>query len=260
MVTFFWIAFDVAISVRMMTTGYSWWEIALWFFGGLALAVRAWIVEKREATASDQKMTALEGTIGSLRQELAESRSYQSGKLDVIAMLGGETFHKLQNLTNTNAQPVVASIEAATSRIETLEGQLKVIQRERQRFLSAKQRDVFRDAMRAILKDTVLHFGIFYHYLDDEAGQYARQFVQILDPLGVTGVAVSTNLPEAFEGLVIRIKDHNAPVPVPPSAMRLSEALSKAEIPHRFDDLPPPAHKAIPADDYFDLAIGRKPD
>ena len=91
MVTFLWIMFDVAISARMMTTGYQWWEVGLWFVGGLGLAIAAWAVEKRDKKADDKKMNELQGTIGTLRQELsearrevAEARGYSSGKLDLL--------------------------------------------------------------------------------------------------------------------------------------------------------------------------------
>jgi hypothetical protein len=121
MVTFFWIIFDAAISVRMMTTGYPFWEVALWFVGGLALAVGAWIAETKEKKADSKKMTDLEGTIATLRQELSETRNYQSGKLDVIALLGGETFRHLQNLTQTTDQPVARTIEITAEKFELLE-------------------------------------------------------------------------------------------------------------------------------------------
>ena len=50
----------------------------------------------------------------------------------------------------------------------------------------------------------------------------------------------------------------NAPVPIPPQAMKLSEALARANSPHRFEDRVP-EHPGMPIpDDYFDLCVGHK--
>jgi hypothetical protein len=152
MVTFLWIAFDVAISVRMMTTGYPLWEIALWFFGGIALAVGAWVIESREKKASDKQMLALEGTVGILRQELSEARSYQSGKLDMLGLLGGETFHQLQNLTQTTGQPAVRVIEIANTTIETLQGEISDLRSMFWRRLTDDEEATLREKIAAIGK------------------------------------------------------------------------------------------------------------
>lgn len=178
-------------------------------------------------------------------------------------MLGGETFRRLEALaTETTGNSVPTVIKAATSKIEALEQQLSDLRRGQGRTLSAKQRNVLRDAINAIRQDApTFRFSICHNWLNEEAQQYARQFAQVLIPLNACGVPISTQeVADDLEGLVIRIKDHKASVPVPPNAMKLWTALSKAAIPCRFDNrypTPPP----FPLDDnYFDLAVGRKGD
>jgi hypothetical protein len=88
------------------------------------------------------------------------------------------------------------------------------------------------------------------------------QLAQVLIPLGVSGVPDGIQeITDDMEGLIIRIKNHNALVPVPSSAMRLSDALTLANIPHRFANRFPSGPPPFPLDDnYFDLGVGRKPD
>lgn len=125
MVTFLWIVFDVAISVRMMTSGYPLWEVGIWFGVGSALAVTAWIHEYREEKETDKRMEKLQETVGDLRQELSEARGYQAGKIDLVALLGGAVFNQLQDITHTSGEPVVTTIEMAAGQIRALETEVK---------------------------------------------------------------------------------------------------------------------------------------
>ena len=84
MVTFLWIVFDVAISVRMMTSGYPLWEVGIWFGVGSALAVTAWIHEYREEKETDKRMEKLQETVGDLRQELSEARTTPHSRAGLV--------------------------------------------------------------------------------------------------------------------------------------------------------------------------------
>jgi hypothetical protein len=107
MVTFFWIAFDAAISARMMMGGYAWWEVSLWGAFGLALAVAAWIVEHREAAKSDAR-------IGELREELVRANSNTAGRLEMLMVLQAETHRKI------DSQPGAPALEAFVGDLNTI--------------------------------------------------------------------------------------------------------------------------------------------
>jgi hypothetical protein len=160
------------------------------------------------------------------------------------------------------AQIVIGRKPLLQDQIRALERQVATLQNQLGRRLSNKQRETLREVIQGIATNFRPTCAIYYHWLDREAQQYALQLAQVLIPLGVSGVPGGTQeITDNVEGLVIRIKDHNASVPVPPSAMRLSEALTKANIPHRVANRFPSGPPPFPLDDnYFDLSVGRKPD
>jgi len=151
----------------------------------------------------------------------------------------------------------------AANEPEKLRQIVRALQNQQVRSLSNKQRNSLREAIQGIEKGThPTSFRIYYNWLDVEAKQYASQLAQVLVPFGASNVPIGTReITDEVEGLVIRIKDHNAPIPVPPQAMKLWEVLSKAQISCRFDNRFRVSPHPIPLDDnYFDLAVGRKPE
>lgn len=237
-----------------------------WILGGAGLMFALGVLlatffdlrqeDRKEARAREAHLVET----GKLMERLATAEAKVETRLDIVTQLGVESVHKLQALTHTTREPVVTSILAATSQIETLQQQVSDLQQRQRRTLSVKQRHTLRDAVSVIKEHSPeFNFSIYYNWLDEEAQQYSLQFAQILLNLGACAVPSGTQqINDQIEGVVIRIKNHNAPVPVPPQATRLSEALTKANIPHSFADRFPTNPTAPIRDDYFDLVIGRK--
>jgi hypothetical protein len=86
-----------------------------------------------------------------LTAKLLVSQSQLSGKVDMMALLGGETFRTLQTVTQTNAQAPATVIEAATSQIQTLQAEVAEL-RTTQTDLNRMFWRRFTDRERALLK------------------------------------------------------------------------------------------------------------
>jgi hypothetical protein len=154
MVTLAWILFDVAISLRMAFVTPQRLptipECVGWCVVGLGLGLWAFLSERKDRKLSDGKITNLEGTVSALRKELSHAQSYQSGKLDVIAALGGETFRQLQTLTQTTGQPVVTVIETANTTIQALQSEVTDLTRMFWRRLTDSERDNLKASLQEI--------------------------------------------------------------------------------------------------------------
>jgi hypothetical protein len=96
MATFFWIVFDAAIAVRMMITGYPWWEIVLWGLAGLIIAGYAWYAEDRDNRVHAADISGLNGKL-----------TFQSGQMNaIIGLLGPDITKQLTEVLSVNpAQP-----------------------------------------------------------------------------------------------------------------------------------------------------------
>jgi hypothetical protein len=136
-------------------------------------------------------------------------------------------------------------------RHEIAELKLQLAQQKR-RYLTSDQRAV----LVAALKESgePIRVNVVYYHLNDEAEGYARQFSAALLPVRFAGDPLPTDdIPADLQGVVLRIKD---PHSIPPGAQRLSNALTKAGIAHRFAALTG-LRAVLAPPDYFDLAIGR---
>jgi hypothetical protein len=106
MVTFLWIVFDAAITVRMMITGYPWWEIVLWGLAGLILGGYAWYAEDRGNRAHASQLA-----------EIEKNQTFQSGRLSAITdLLSPEIGTKLVealSVNQTQAPELVAQAVAS---------------------------------------------------------------------------------------------------------------------------------------------------
>jgi hypothetical protein len=146
-----------------------------------------------------------------------------------------------------------ASPEVLRNEIAALKADLES---QKHRTLSAKQRSDLEAAIRDTLKDNeYLGFSSYYNWLDPEAEQYARQFAAVFVPLSVSGVPGPTqDVPPDLEGLVIGVKDART---IPRNAQRLSDALTKANITHRFGTVT--GHRnSLLKDDHVELLVGRR--
>ena len=105
MVTFLWIVFDAAITVRMMITGYRWWEIALWALSGLILGGYAWYAEARSDRAHASQLN-----------EIQKNQTFQSGRLSAITdLLSPEIGTKLVEAISVNQTPAPELVAQAVA-------------------------------------------------------------------------------------------------------------------------------------------------
>jgi hypothetical protein len=126
MVTFFWIAFDVAISARMMIGGYKFWEIALWFIGGLLLAGLAWYWEDQSDREHKAQLARIEN-----------NQTFQSGQISTMTQLMSQD--GIKKLAEEWREPIT---QVAKEAMETLGATIReepALRAENERLVSENQ-------------------------------------------------------------------------------------------------------------------------
>src|SRR5579863_610760 len=95
-----WVVYDVAVIIIIAgkISDSRWWllvagGIALIFFTGIS-AVLDFLAQRK-----------LESQVGLLRTELDRAQSNLAGRMDALALFGGETFRQLRTLTQTGDDP-----------------------------------------------------------------------------------------------------------------------------------------------------------
>ncbi|HTT74861.1 MAG TPA: hypothetical protein VMF50_02675 [Candidatus Binataceae bacterium] len=137
-----WILFDVVFCVyteiELHPLTHTEWILAGF---GLLFAVASLVAEFVEREAHTQE-------VNDIKLTLATGQATLSGKMDVIAMLGGETFHQLQAATQTRDKPVASVIEAAKVEIEELRAKVEAREQREWRLLSVEQENEITEAVR----------------------------------------------------------------------------------------------------------------
>jgi hypothetical protein len=152
---FLWIVWDVAFSVcteievRQLTPPE--WILA---GTGIVFAVLALIFEFRERekeskTEATSRETHLK-EISEIKERLASSAAKSDAKLDVVAMLGVETVRGLQDVTQTTGEPIAKTIQMATEKIQTLQGEVSDLRSMFWRRLTVDERATLRERVTAI--------------------------------------------------------------------------------------------------------------
>ncbi len=254
---FAWFLWDVGYAVYCESWGHpltagEW----LWAASGAIFAVLAMIYEFKEKIADANNEASVREThlkeIGGLKERLAASHGYQRAGFEHLSEGITTVLGEMRSPT-FDMRVAVSQIEALTKTVSSLKTEVKS---QRRRSLTKQQTDIL---ISELTSSEVFNVTIVFNSSNAEAEEYARQFWGINGAGNIYfGLTPTNEVPATLEGLVIRLKDHN--LPLPPRALRLSNALNKAKIPHRFVNRFA-AQPAFPvSDDYFDLAVGRKSD
>jgi len=185
-----------------------------WILAGASLlfAVGALIAEflEREAHAKE---------IGDIKLGQATGHANLSGKLDVMALVGGETFRQLQAVTQTNDKPVRAVIEAATLKIELLTKQVSLLN-ETSRHVTSEQRRRFGRALPFVLPEEFNrpfssgYLGVrITHGSTVEAKNYAEELMRLFGEYAITTTLTEEVTHESLNvrGLRVLIADPSNP-------------------------------------------------
>ena len=231
-----WIAFDVAISIvtyPLMPT-YEW---RIFVASGVLLIILTIVSEVMSYTAHERDE----------QRHTAEHDILASGSLKILG--------QLQNVTNTSGEPVVKTIEMATSKIEAMQQELKMLNERSARRISADQRRKFREALNGKVPWIREMYCIS---LDSEADAYAKQLTRMFREAGMNAgysfLVDNYDSPTLDQfGLTIHHKNGE----FPDDARDLAWALDQAGIKYGLTTERVVAH-ADPH--YVGVRVGRKPE
>lgn len=197
-ISFLWFVWDVAfcvytqIEVRPLTSPE--WILA---GSGAVCAVAVLVAEflERESHARE---------VADARLTQATSHANLSGKLDLVALLGGRTFEKLAEVTNTSTSEAPTVVLAATTKIEALEKRIAELT-EDTRHVTRDQRRRFAEAMPRVVPElfrsppSFEYRGVrITHGSTLEAQNYAEELARLFSEHAIT---VSRDLEYTDESL-----------------------------------------------------------
>lgn len=143
-------------------------------------------------------------------------------------------------------------LRATIAKLESLEQRVKSL---RQRSLSVRQRDALVNACKdAIQTGPAMHFGVCFNSWNREAENYARDFAEVFNQVGMSLGMRPTgdyDVPRELEGLIIAVQD---PTNAPANAHRLAAILTKAEV---SCELGAKISSSSLPSNYFVLVVGR---
>lgn len=251
--TILWIVLDV--SMFLLTTPvlptWEWWG----FLGaGFVLGVAALIGE-----ISDRKEHKKEIA------EILKGQAQHSEEHEILAGAAIKTLEtssniallvqKLEGLTNTHGAPVVTTIEMATTKIEAMQQEIKILNERSARRITADQRRKFRESLVGKIPWIREMYCIS---LDSEAEAYAKQLTRMFREAGMNAgysfLVDNYDSPTLDQfGLTI----HHKIGEFPDDARDLAWALDQAGIKYGLTTERVVAH-ADPR--YLGVRVGRKPE
>jgi len=233
-----WILFDVLICVRTgyMTAPFPRWESWVWLLVGVVLALLAvvagWWDRKQAVKEAARKHEEIQESQGALVE----------GNIAILRQLAAAT--------QTTGQPPVTIIEAAMTRIESLENQVR---NQQWRQITTGQRDRFRDALQGERPEI---WRIYCVTADSEADSYTKQLMKMIRDCEI----VINDYPDKDEdrlefdthGLVVLVKNASA---LSQNAITLTRAFCAASIVYHLTAMK--VGRSAP-DNYLALRVGPK--
>jgi hypothetical protein len=242
-----WIILDLGMFLVTTPPALSPW---LWYgflVVGLIVGVLALIGEIRDRNANAREMAELKAGQDALAGAALKTLETSSN----MALL----VQRLEGLTNTHGAPIVTTIEMATSKIEGLEQQIRVLNERAARRISADQRRKFRESLSGKIPWIREMYCIS---LDSEAEAYAKQLTRMFREAGMN--AGYSFLVDNFDSPTLEqfgLTIHHKIGEFPDDARDLAWALDQAGIKYGLTTERVVAH-ADPH--YVGLRVGRKPE